>query len=124
VIDRYASICASCALLRIGPKGGFCEAFPKGIPEAIAFDYFDHRDPFPGDNGIRWRFREGQEEVLRLFEMARPRSRNRVEGLGRNWGGAGEQAAVIFEQEFIVTTVARCVGRRCEHSACAAGRGD
>jgi len=31
-----------------------CKAFPHGIPDEIFFDAFDHRKPFPGDNGVRF----------------------------------------------------------------------
>ena len=33
-----------------------CDAFPEfgGIPQEIFALEFDHRQPFPGDNGIRW----------------------------------------------------------------------
>lgn len=31
-----------------------CAAFPSGIPDLIALDVFDHRQPYPGDHGIRW----------------------------------------------------------------------
>jgi hypothetical protein len=51
--------CATCALYR-GAVGGLasddratCAAFPSGIPDAILRDGFDHRDAYPGDNGIR-----------------------------------------------------------------------
>ena len=29
-----------------------CKAFPKGIPNDIHTSVIDHRNPFPGDNGI------------------------------------------------------------------------
>ena len=29
-----------------------CEAFPKGIPNKIYFEAYDHRRPFPGDEGV------------------------------------------------------------------------
>lgn len=30
-----------------------CEAFPDGIPKEVIMGY-DHRNPYPGDNGIRF----------------------------------------------------------------------
>lgn len=31
-----------------------CKAFSEGIPTEILSDSFDHTNPFPGDNGIRF----------------------------------------------------------------------
>lgn len=32
----------------------YCEAFPEGIPNEIAYGNNLHTEPFPGDNGIRF----------------------------------------------------------------------
>jgi hypothetical protein len=45
------SQCPPCKHYRIEIR---CAAFPDGIPEVIVTGRFDHREPFPGDNGIRW----------------------------------------------------------------------
>jgi hypothetical protein len=43
--------CFDCTRLHAG-KGMRCDAFPGGIPEAILLARHDHRQPYPGDNGI------------------------------------------------------------------------
>lgn len=36
-------------------EGGYkCKAFPVGIPPDVYLNEVDHREEFPGDNGIRW----------------------------------------------------------------------
>lgn len=40
-----------------------CTAFPKGIPEAILLGEHDHRNPYPGDHGIRFTPIEKKERV-------------------------------------------------------------
>ena len=32
-----------------------CKAFPRGIPEEIAFGDNLHTEPYPGDNGIQFK---------------------------------------------------------------------
>lgn len=66
-------ICESCTHLGPGPAGGFaCTAFPAGIPDEIYPGGFDHRQPFPGDGGVRWEMstEEGATARLRAYEAS------------------------------------------------------
>jgi len=43
------SLCANKTASGIG-----CRAYPQGIPWDVLRGEHDHREPFPGDNGIRF----------------------------------------------------------------------
>ena len=51
--------CFRCTHYRHAPRnpgGRFCDAFPEGdgIPRAILFNVHSHKQPYPGDRGIRF----------------------------------------------------------------------
>ena len=65
-----------------------CDAFPDGIPEPILYSRHDHREPYPGDHGIRFTpmtetdrererelAREAAERYRRLTEEMQARRR-------------------------------------------------
>lgn len=60
--------CISCDWY-IGPisEGVACFAFPKGIPRTIIRGLTDHRLPYPGDHGLRWK--ENPEYIAILNEQ-------------------------------------------------------
>jgi hypothetical protein len=57
------SLCDCCKHYR---EGDTCAAFPEGIPWDMLYMYHDHREPYPGDQGIRFEVRDDDQARTRL----------------------------------------------------------
>jgi hypothetical protein len=83
-IRDWHDICNSCARLVRIPNPDHdgkntetisiatCRAFPDGIPRDIIRHEFDHRNPYPGDRGIRYELAPGLEKRLAIYESEVP----------------------------------------------------
>ena len=69
-IALFESLCKLCK----HRKGLCCEAFPEGIPLEIREMRVDHRQPYPGDQGIRFETIDQSDETRRLLESVRVRT--------------------------------------------------
>ena len=52
-------MCLACARAN---DSGSCEAYPDGIPEGIILNEVDHRVAQPGDHGLQFVLKDGEQE--------------------------------------------------------------
>ena len=67
----FPTLCFSCAHYQGGrddDTGPTCSVFPHGIPKAIIEQGFDHRHPYPGDNGNTYVFNPAEAGLLAMYE--------------------------------------------------------
>lgn len=71
--DDDFAILPQCAVCKHRLPGSFCKAFPGGIPRALLSGDHDHRQPYPGDNGITFEpdpgFKHPEEARLDLPDV-------------------------------------------------------
>ncbi len=62
------SVCYQCIMCKHYRLPQTCEAFPDGIPKEIFTCEHDHREPYPGDNGIRFERKEPKHDLDRQIQ--------------------------------------------------------
>ncbi len=67
ILLTHMNVCQYCkhCFVKISKNDGIkfcCDAFPDGIPRDIFNSGYDHREPFPNDNGILFEVRENLSE--------------------------------------------------------------
>ncbi|MCX7998724.1 MAG: hypothetical protein N3A69_07195 [Leptospiraceae bacterium] len=63
-----------------------CKAFPNGIPLEIFENKFDHENPYPGDNGIRFELDDELKEykpIHKQIHLERKTLKDRILGIFR-----------------------------------------
>ena len=79
-----------------GHKGTkpLCDAFPLGIPDSVYDNEFDHQQPYPGDNGLRYVQTDELSQFLGKINMS-----NMAEILLPNWQRVQQLFPTIVEEE-------------------------
>ena len=70
-VSGIPAICVACTRLRSFDKDhpkAYCAAFPDGIPDEIFRQGVDHRKPFKGDHGIRFKLDPAKADRLKAYE--------------------------------------------------------
>ncbi len=62
------------------PSDSTCLAFPEGIPPEVLWNKFDHKQSYPGDNGIQFEAKEEDTSPIpetMEFSLKRKRKKRR-----------------------------------------------
>jgi len=66
-MQAAAPICLKCKHFHRENKNEFvCDAFPVEIPEVIVLGLDDHKEPYPGDNGIQFEPLDAEQTKVRI----------------------------------------------------------
>lgn len=71
-MEGLQPICLACTHLDMDVERGYgenpvCIAFPDGIPDDIWLGGFDHREPHPADQGVRFELDETRVHWLQHY---------------------------------------------------------
>ncbi|MFH0900535.1 MAG: hypothetical protein V2A73_07890, partial [Pseudomonadota bacterium] len=69
-ISTYSRVCTYCRHWHVGP-GRTCAAFPDGIPLPIWLGNNDHREPYRGDQSIRFEAQTGLTKATKAIATPR-----------------------------------------------------
>lgn len=83
-MSAAAPICVVCKRLRETTEKSWmaCDAYPRGIPDAILESRVDHRKPYRGDHGLQFlaKNKAGDATAAEIIDAAKAPIEGRDEG--------------------------------------------
>jgi hypothetical protein len=78
-IELFDRLCDLCKYRHHDTHPPTCDAFPKRIPRDMRLMYFDHRQAYPGDNGITFEPQDDSEDTRARLAQVRLRRPERAD---------------------------------------------